>query len=503
MLLVVSIFGLMIWCGEFVSATSYYISPFGSDSNSGTSPSFPWISTANANRVQYNGGDAVLFLGGVDHTPGGLAVQVKANSSGVVLISSYSASLPINSLVDDEEEAARIHVDGSLESAITISDSSNVEISFLSIFGLSGIDSAQYAGVAISSYNDSLVANNRFENIYLHDIFVAGFLYGINIYAAGCTGFSSVLVERVNAASNSLIGISSAGPYTNACYAHRDITVTNCTAFNNTGNPYLTSRWSGSGIVLSNVDGAVITQSLAYENGLRNGHVGGGPCGIWAWNSNNVTISHCVAHSNHNGGTLTDPRADGGGFDLDGGTSNSVITNCLSFNNAGPGYLVCQFGGNVLPTVNNTISYSVSYNDTLLAVNTASGLNLYSPDGSMCNTLVTGNTFFANGSSSIVAQAAGDAPFRNTMVTNNAFISFGAAPFVGFPAPPSGINFSGNAYWSVAEDPVYLWDGSSYRSLADFRSASGQEKQADGTPTGTDADPDLSSSTFFQVSYQY
>ena len=50
------------------------------------------------------------------------------------------------------------------------------------------------------------------------------------------------------------------------------------------------------------------------------------------------------------------------GFDLDGGCSACVIEFCLSYNNSGPGFLVCSFGGPDA-TVYNTVRYSVSYND--------------------------------------------------------------------------------------------------------------------------------------------
>ncbi len=66
-----------------------------------------------------------------------------------------------------------------------------------------------------------------------------------------------------------------------------------------------------------------------------------------------------MSYRNHNGGT----GVDGGGFDLDGGTTNSTITMSFSFFNDGPGFLVCQFEGANRETRNNTIRDSVSLDD--------------------------------------------------------------------------------------------------------------------------------------------
>ncbi|MGC3974336.1 MAG: hypothetical protein QM771_08160 [Nitrospira sp.] len=71
---------------------------------------------------------------------------------------------------------------------------------------------------------------------------------------------------------------------------------------------------SGSGIILGNVDSGVIEWSKAYENG-RLGNAG---VGIWTYDSTKVAIQHNESFANHTSGD-----ADGGGFDLDGGVTDS------------------------------------------------------------------------------------------------------------------------------------------------------------------------------------
>ena len=47
-----------------ISGTTYYVSPSGSDSNSGTSPTQPWRTVARVNSAGLSPGDGVLFQGG-------------------------------------------------------------------------------------------------------------------------------------------------------------------------------------------------------------------------------------------------------------------------------------------------------------------------------------------------------------------------------------------------------------------------------------------------------
>lgn len=182
---------------------------------------------------------------------------------------------------------------------------------------------------------------------------------------------------------------------------------------------------------------------------------------------------------------------DGGGFDIDGGSSDVVIEHCLSFGNAGPGYLVCQFGGDVRPTANNTIRYSVSLNDTRASSNGASGLNFWASDVSLAGFTGYGNTFVGSSKSylPVLGLTGGSAPLRGVTLLNNTFLSLGSAPGPTMALQPeAGLAANGQAYWPAA----WEWAGKDFSSLAAFRAASGLETAPDGAPTGTAADPQVS-----------
>src|SRR5262249_18593296 len=110
----------------------------------------------------------------------------------------------------------------------------------------------------------------------------------------------------------------------------------------------------GHGIVLGQVDGAVIENSIAHSNGII---AGAGNVGIWAWQSKNVTIQKNQAYGNR-----LPMGGDGGGFDLDGGVHNSVVQYNVARDSAGAGYLLAQFES-AEPMSHNTFRYNLSVND--------------------------------------------------------------------------------------------------------------------------------------------
>jgi hypothetical protein len=87
--------------------------------------------------------------------------------------------------------------------------------------------------------------------------------------------------------------------------------------------------------------GLIIQYCAAYENGAlcdSTGKEDGGPVDIWACNCDEGVIQYNISHHNHSNNS-----ADGGGFDLDGGTTNSVMRYNLSYHNDGYGFQLCDF----------------------------------------------------------------------------------------------------------------------------------------------------------------
>jgi hypothetical protein len=131
-----------------------------------------------------------------------------------------------------------------------------------------------------------------------------------------------------------------------------------CRAENNPGDPTEFKNHSGNGIVVGLVANAVIEYCVATNNGWDMPRKGNGPVGIWAWECDSVIIQKCISFRNR-----TAPGAmDGGGFDLDGGVTNSIVQYNLSYENEGYGFGIFQFSG-ATPWHHNVFRYNISFND--------------------------------------------------------------------------------------------------------------------------------------------
>jgi hypothetical protein len=218
--------------------------------------------------------------------------------------------------------------------------------------------------------------------------------------------------------------------------AHRNVSIVEAEAYRNLGDPSMTTN-SGSGIVLGQVDGAVVERSTAYENGpLCMAHQCG--AGIWTYDSNAVTFRNNVSHHNRTGSNV-----DGDGFDFDGGVTNSVMEGNLSHDNDGAGYLLCQYPG-VGPHTGNVLRGNESRRD---GAKTGFGAIHFYGDV---------------GSAEIVGNIIADAPLM--------IDGYGGRP---------AVRLDGNVYLGAFR---VRWNGAVHGSLEAFRAATGNETKSSPAP---------------------
>jgi len=75
-----------------ITGTAYYVSPSGSDSNSGTSPSSAWRTVGRVNGASLRAGDGVLFEGGATFSDSTLMPSVSGAPGSPVIFGSYGQS---------------------------------------------------------------------------------------------------------------------------------------------------------------------------------------------------------------------------------------------------------------------------------------------------------------------------------------------------------------------------------------------------------------------------
>jgi hypothetical protein len=340
------------------------------------------------------------------------------------------------------------------------------------------------AGTGIEIIN-SLPGNVRLPHIRIENVGVSGFKFGgISVESArDKSGFSDVLISNVTANANGDHGIYVRGEFWKGMtdWSHRNVRVEHCRVFDNPGVPKRGTN-TGNGIVVADVDGALIQRNVVWNNGALNDVANGGPIGIWAWEANRVTIQHNESHSNKTGGNTP----DGGGFDFDGGVTNSVMQYNYSHDNEGAGFLVWHFT-NSRTINNNVIRYNISQNDA--RKNGYASIHL-GGGSEVRNTHIYGNTvFFSKTSSSSAAAFKTNSVGPGNRVVNNIFVTTGGGRLLDIDSayPASSLLFQGNNYWTSGGAFSIRWGSTWHSSLASFRN-SGQEWW--GTvPVGHTLDP--------------
>ncbi len=470
----------VLFCGLFflygvsqAAAATYYVSPTGKDANSGTGITSAWQTISKVNSLVFKAGDRILFEGGKTFSG---SLYFDASDSGTattpIEISSYGSG--------------RAVITSGASSGLYVYNAGGFTVKNLNFVG-GGYPTNTKGGVMF--YAD-VAGDVKLPALIIESVESSGYKNGVLIGAwKGSTGYNGVTIMNANLFNNANTGLMMYG-YTAAGfvgYAHTNVLVSNVTAHDNTGIANSTSP-SGSGIQLAQVNHAVIERSVAYNNGALNTN-SSGPVGIWAYGSNDVVMRYNESHHNHTGAT-----SDGGGFDIDGGMTNSRMEYNYAHDNDGPGFLLAQYPG-AEKFLNNVIRYNISENDG--HKNGGAGIVVWNGNGpnGIGQSYVYNNTVYMDGASvktpSAVTVMGNEAIAVQFM--NNIFVTKNGATQVSvYSATPANlaVRFENNNYWDMDGSWKFAWGSNSYPTLGAWRTGTGQEMMH-GVPVGNSTDPKL------------
>jgi hypothetical protein len=408
--------------------TCYVDTTAGSDENAGTSPDHPWRSLERVSRSRPGPGARILLAGG-QVFPGTLRLnKLSGSEDAPIVVSSFGH--------------ARSTIDGSRGDGIVITDCDHVTVRDVSVVGCGRGDGSDGAGVILL----------RTAHVVLDGLDVSGFR-AAGVSAGGDVG---TRITSVRSHDNGSAGITVNGGYEDVPRS-RDLYIGHCVVYNNPGDPRNLDNHSGNGIVVGGLDGGRIEYCEAFNNGWEMPRTGNGPVGIWGWNCDRLTIQYCISHDNRS------PGEDGGGFDFDGGVTNSTMQYNLSYDNEGTGYLLCQYPG-APRWHSNIVRYNISINDGSRSFH--SGIGLWLGDTGISDALIYNNTI-VNAVHAVATK--GDLP--GFVYRNNVFVA-GQAPLDGSFVSS---RYEGNLYWRAGPG-VFCRDGEAERNtLEDWARATGQE----------------------------
>lgn len=437
--------------GTKLTATDYYLG-----SNAAQQPGVPVASLADASGLNLEPGDRVLLQGGQTFTG---TLWLLAEDSGTaaqpVIITSYGSGRA--TLQNGEGHAIGIHNAGGIVVR-------NLE--------LDGRDHRTNPGAGVWVRSER-ADSGKFTFLQLEDLRITRFRDGVELGAwptggaAVWPGYADVALRRLEVFGNRNDGISVWGAWhegRTGQYSHRNVTISDSTVYENRGDPD-EDKQTGSGIVLGGVDGGVVERCVVHHNGGFGPATGGGPYGIWVWESRRVTIERNLVHHQD-----SSSDQDGGAYDLDGGATECLVQYNVSYQNAGPALALIQFAGASAHT-GNVVRYNLSEDDA--RQNPAQGVLCLGPwpggapiTGAQVhgNTLVAGAT--ADGARPPLVYVAREGPISGVHLRNNLFRANHWGAVVTDAAASTGrVLYQGNNYTGGSFD------------LAAFRAA-GQETLA-------------------------
>ena len=446
--------------GESRAGRAFHFSAKGDDDADGTAPGRAWKSLDKLRGVDLVPGDEIVLAEGEEFR-GGIALPpgVAGDPKKPIVIRGGGP------------RRATIVTDGTPGIEAT---GGGFEVRDLNLRGTPP-EEGKKPVAGIQFYTDD-ATGKRHRHVRIERVDVSGFSgAGVSIgsWHDRQPGYEDVTIGAVRARDNGGIGIHFFGQRDEkqAAYAHRNVTVRDCVVSGNR---------SGSGLVVSGVEGGLVEYTLAAGNTGK-----GGGVGLWAHDAKKVTFRHCIAH-----GTRTEGK-DGGGFDLDGGCLECVAERCLSYDNHGPGFMHCDYP-KAGRTAGNVIRACVSINDGRKDKAPAFGFGFVAwgsglDDCRVENCLAAVTTDAPKGAEGLlfVSTLAGFADKADkTHIRGCTFTGCVAlADAAGVPlvtnnlagAAVEDVRLEGNSYRAPGAGSLFVHGPTRYSGLEEWRKATGQE----------------------------
>ncbi len=407
----------------------------------------PLKTIVKLNSLHLQAGDRIYFHGG-DTFPG--SIFIDSSEFGIknkpIIIETYGSK---NAVVNSGDVTA-----------LTIHHAKYIQVSDLIFVGSGRKEGNTKEGVVVSG--SSHITLNNFD--------ISGFQKaGLLVYSS-----SQISITHVHAHENGYAGISVEGEYGKK--DTKQIYIGDCLAENNPGDPSNLNNHSGNGIVVGHSSKVTIEYCVATNNGWDMPRIGNGPVGIWCYEADSVTIQHCISYGNK----TAKGADDGGGFDLDGGVTYSIIQYCLSYNNQGSAFGIFQYAG-ASPWHHNIIRNNISENDgTVSAAHAAAYVWNSTGDEKEFTNLLFYNNILYNANGAAIHYADGQSKRKAFNFHDNIFVAKDEI----IKGKVSGDIFLHNTWWSLA-------DGFNVDNIKNFKSwaiKTGKE-QKNGKITGVNSNP--------------
>ncbi len=327
------------------AGATYYVDCSARTDGDGTLRS-PWNSLDTVSAFPFLPGDSILFKRGTTCT-GALLFQRAGASAARITLSAYGkkGGLPV--------------INGAgQETAVKLVNPSYVTVENLDITG-----STRW-GLLATSDTPAVIEGTLLRNLVVHDVtggtMDAKFTGLVVVMPMATLGkFNNVMIDNVSAYNTTLwSGIMVWGIWLEGDMRWKqrardpeqrssNIVIRNSTVHDTYGDGIVV--YMGSGVTMEN--------NVAYRTGQEPTQTIGTPNAIWTWACNDVLVQFNEAYENNS------PGADGGAFDVDYWSDNTIIQYNYAHDNTA--YCIGIFGAENATTTNTIVRYNICANNGL------------------------------------------------------------------------------------------------------------------------------------------